>query len=354
MGGAISDTGNAAGLMGVAMDPRFKIGMRIVKTALAAGICLQVFYWLNLGSNINGVYAAVAATICMKTSLQQTVRTGIDRTVGTVIGSVVGTLFLLLSRLVPESFFALIATAGVIFVIYLCNIFKLQLSVVISVVVYLVILVVPRDIPPLLYGVARLGETLFGIFVALAVNKFFDFRYIRSKLTGTNDKPEASVYPIRSHTGKDLGRIMQIWLAANIQAHKRIYEDYWHEQYDDAREAIKSAFTLVFESDGIVSGFISLASDNQIFSLCVAQQFRQAGIGTRLLDALKSQYPCLGVLVYEGNECAMRFFLHRGFIVLSETRNDRASCRVFSLGWSDKGKGTCVLPGNEGARTGAG
>lgn len=329
------------------MHPRFKIGMRIIKTALAAGICLQTFYLLNLGSNINGVYAAVAATICMKTSLQQTVKTGIDRTVGTVIGSVIGTLFLFLTRFVPVSFFALIATAGVVVVIYLCNIFKLQFSVTISVVVYLVILVVPRDIPPLFYGVARLAETLFGIFIAFIVNKFFDPRYVRSKLARTTDKQEIPDTFIRSRTEKDMGRIMQIWLKSNIQAHKSIGEDYWHEQYDDARETIKSASTLVYESDGGICGFASIMSENQIFSLCVSEQSQQTGIGTKLLDTLKEQYPCLSVSVYEGNERAMQFFLNRGFTILSETRKERAACRVFTLAWSIKNGDLCPAPREE-------
>lgn len=324
------------------MNPRFKIGMRIIKTAVAAGICLQVFYWLNIGSNINGVYAAVAATICMKTSLQQTLKTGIDRTVGTVIGSAIGILFLFLTRLVPEPYFALITTGGVVCVIYLCNIFKLQFSVTISVVVYLVILVVPREIPPLLYGVARLGETLFGIFIAFVVNKFFDPRYIKSKLKRAADQQEAPIELIRSYTEKDLGRIMQLWLKANIQAHKRISEDFWHEQYDAAREAIKTAATFVWESKGVVSGFISLSADNQILSLCVQEQFRQTGIGTRLLDTLKSQYPCLSVRVYDGNETAVQFFLNHGFIISSETWNENAACRVYTLEWSLKSKGQCT------------
>ncbi len=329
------------------MDPRFKIGMRIIKTALAAGICLETFYLLNLGSNINGVYAAVAATICMKSSLQQTVRTGIDRTVGTVIGSATGILFLFLTRLVPEPYSALITTVGVVCVIYLCNIFKLQFSVTISVVVYLVILVVPREIPPLLYGIARLGETLFGIFVAFVVNKFFDPRYIRARLSKPADKQESFEADIRERTDEEMGRIMQIWLKANIEAHKHIGRDYWHEQYDAAREAIKTATTFVFESKGVVSAFISLSGDNQIFTLCVSPNLQQTGIGTRLLDALKGRYPCLSVSVFQDNECALKFFLNHGFTILSETRNETMPCRVYTLEWSVKSRGRCIDTRNE-------
>ena len=58
------------------MNPRFKIGMRNVKTAVAVGICLLFFQLLHIGSDINGVQAAVAATICMKSSLQNTEKQG--------------------------------------------------------------------------------------------------------------------------------------------------------------------------------------------------------------------------------------------------------------------------------------
>lgn len=323
------------------MNPKYKIGMRIIKTALAVGICLQVFIWLDIGSNINGVYAAVAATICMKSSLQQTLRTGIDRTAGTVIGSVIGTVFLYLSGFVPQAFFTLIAVVGVIVVIYLCNIFRLQLSVTISVVVFLVIMVVPRDVSPLFYGIARLGETLFGIFIALFINKFFDPRYLRSKLSKSAVVREGAAPAIRELADKDMGRVMQIWLNNNIRYNKSIAQDYWHEGYAAAREAILSGYTLVYDSGGGVSGFVSLTNENQIFCLSVAEESQHTGVGTTLLDRLKDRYPCLGVRIYEGNDQALRFFQNRGFAIFGETRSGQAPCRKVTLSWSVKGGVSC-------------
>ena len=194
------------------MEPRYKIGMRNIKTAVAVGICLLTVQLIGLISGvigldkeINGIQAALAATICMKSSLQNTLKTGIDRTIGTIIGSAMGVLFLLLGGLIPDMLFVLLVTAGVVVIIYMCNVLRLQASIPISVVVYLIILIGRREISPLMYGLVRLVETVFGIFVAYVVNRFLDIRWISRRSRETEADAESAA--LRAFTPADTGTV---------------------------------------------------------------------------------------------------------------------------------------------------
>jgi len=103
------------------IDPRFKIGMRNIKTALSVGICILFFQFLGIS---DGIQAAIAAIICLKSSLQNSIQTGVERVIGTVIGAVLGILALLLIENMDFQISTLLAIVGVVLIIYLCNILK--------------------------------------------------------------------------------------------------------------------------------------------------------------------------------------------------------------------------------------
>lgn len=323
------------------MDPRYKIGMRTVKTVVAVGICLLVFQFFVPKSSINGIQAALAATICMKSSLQNTLRTGLDRAAGTVVGSVMGVLFLLLSAVVPAVLISALGIVGVLLIIYMCNVFRLQASVTISIVVFLIILIGESDIPPLFYGLARLGETIFGIFIAYIINRFLDKRYLKNILNPIESASEPTT-SIRAAADSDIGVIMQIWLRANTSAHAFLGELYWHNRYDAARQAIKAAQTIVFENQSQVKGFLSLSSENEIIAVCVLPDARNTGIGIHLIDHAKQMFPCLSVRCFKPNELAVKFLINRGFVPVSETADALTGYPMYTMEWSDKHRMTCT------------
>ena len=322
------------------MKPRYKIGMRTVKTVVAVGICLITFQLLALEGEINGIQAALAAVICMKSSLQYTLRTGIDRTIGTVFGSVIGVLFLLANAYLPDFMFSVTGIFGVLLIIYLCNIFKLRASVPISIVVFLIILIAEHDIPPVYYGLARLGETVFGIFIAYMVNRFLDLGYLRKNRLPASLADNAAMDGIRAATADDIGSVMQVWLRANIAAYPHLDEAHWHRIYDDTRMAFKSAAHIsVYTQDGIVLGFICFTEDAYILALCVLPQAQRKGIGTSLLNHVKQIMPCLSISVYRHNDTAVKFLRGRGFF--PETQKDDE----YGMEWSGKnGSAVCTLP----------
>lgn len=315
------------------MDPRFKIGMRTIKTVVAVGICLLAFQFFTPTSSVNGIQAALAATICMKSSLRNTLRTGLDRAAGTVIGAVMGVLFLLFSRPLSAMLVCAISIFGVLLIIYLCNVLRLQASVTISIVVFLIILIGESDIPPVFYGLARLGETVFGIFVAYMVNRFLNVRWKKRRAGDALPEPTAR---IRSASDSDIGGVMRLWLEANIAAHPFIDALYWHNRYDEIRVCARESQSFVYENRGELLGFISLSSETEIMAVCVAPSAQLSGIGIRLIDHAKQTVPCLSIRCFKQNEQTVKFLINRGFIPVAESHDAQTGCDVYTMEWSAK------------------
>jgi len=333
------------------MNPRYKIGMRNIKTAVAVGICLLTVQLIGLISSvigldkeINGIQAALAATICMKSSLQNTLKTGLDRTIGTVIGSAMGVLFLMLGGIIPDVLFVLLVTAGVVVIIYLCNVLRLQASIPISVVVYLIILIGRRDISPLMYGLVRLVETVFGIFVAYVVNRFLDLRRIARR--GREAAADAESAALRAFTPADTATLMHIWLRAHIASHSFIGDMIWHQSYDSVRSALSTSDTVVYHDDGGVKGFICV-TDDVITALCTLPEAQGRGIGTRLLERAKESHACMSTRVFKKNESAVKFLLNRGFVITKELPASSDAESEYVMEWSLKHKNACAVPSDK-------
>ena len=319
------------------MSLRYRIGMRAVKTVVAVGICLTTFQLLQIGAEINGIQASLSAVICMKSSLQNTLRTGIDRTIGTIIGSSIGVAFLLLSVSMPSYLLSALGIFGALLIIYLCNVLRLQASVPISIVVFLIILVAEHDIPPVYYGFARLAETLFGIFVAYMTNRFLDFRRYKKRTAA----PEGDMaFGLRPAQSGDIGAIMQIWLRASIAAHPFIPEQHWHDSYDDMRLTFKAAAqTTVYVEDGHIRGFVALSSEAVILGIYVAPDAQRTGLGSTLMGHAKEQHACLSMRVIKRNDPAVKFLFNRGFKIAEETDTE------YVMQWTANNKETaCSLP----------
>ena len=239
------------------MDPRFKIGMRNIKTAISVGVCLIFFQLVGIS---DGIIASITAVICMKSTLQNSLATGIQRVIGTFFGALLAVITLILIEDAPYHVSTIVVLIGVVIIIYLCNVFKIQASTIISVVVFLIILVGEKDAPPLVYGIMRLGETIFGIIVAYLINRFIDPRKILKKAT------VESYSKIRKSNGEDIALLMSIWLKTNISSHPSIDELYWHRLYDSVRKNYldNSSQIFLYEEDGKVLGFISILEYSKI------------------------------------------------------------------------------------------
>lgn len=146
-----------------------KPGLRNIKTALSVFLCVLLF---ELIGRPNPLFACSAAIICMKETVFNSYKSGVDRLVGTLIGGVVGLVFLLIKNylsLFPTQ--SVIVGIGIVIVIYLCTLLQKSDTTVISCIVFLAIVISVSEISPYLYAANRMLDTFVGIIVALIVNR---------------------------------------------------------------------------------------------------------------------------------------------------------------------------------------
>lgn len=151
-----------------------KIGLRTIKTALAVFLCLLLF-------PSEPFFACITAVFCIQDTVSNSINMAINRGLGTVLGAITGLLFLIICRFFTyniEIYFIrkflvyLTIAIGIIVVIYLCNLIKKTGAINISCIAFLAVTTVRAFDQPIYYAVNRTIETLFGIFIALLINKF--------------------------------------------------------------------------------------------------------------------------------------------------------------------------------------
>lgn len=150
-----------------------KIGMRNIKTAIAATLCALIYAIIGR----NPTFACMSAVFAMNTNLQSSWKTGGNRLWGTVIGGFTGMLFFYLfnqfamlflgSALLWESLFLF---AGIIVMILFCQFFGVNDSIPAgSVVFYIVMLLTPPD-EYITYPLNRMLDTGIGVLMSILVN----------------------------------------------------------------------------------------------------------------------------------------------------------------------------------------
>lgn len=117
---------------------------------------------------------------------------------------------------------------------------------------------------------------------------------------------------IRKKDSKDIKKIMDIWIASNLDAHNFISKDYFYNDFDFVKDAIENATVYVYEQESKVIGFVGI---NQEFieGIFVDRNYRSKGIGKKLIDYCKKNYNTLSLNVYCKNKKAIEFYKREGF-----------------------------------------
>ncbi|BDF70474.1 hypothetical protein CE91St41_22990 [Oscillospiraceae bacterium] len=155
-------------------------GMRNIKTAVAVVICFLLFlpFWSQTspagegGVEIGPFYACITAVICMQSSVEQSVRQGVSRVIGTLMGGALGLLVLVLYDVTGQHalVMALLLGLGCVAIIWLCNTVRRPAACSLGCIVLCVVMLNHSGADRYLYLLIRVGETLAGIVVAVAVN----------------------------------------------------------------------------------------------------------------------------------------------------------------------------------------
>lgn len=149
-----------------------RIGMRLIKTAVAVFLCFLIDYFREAASPF---YSAIAAILCMQPELEGSFKAGKERLFATVIGGAAGTAFLALERgiapLEPILARYFVVSVLIIVLMYITVLINMSRCASLACVVFLSI-VVPRVGSGNVYVFAlnRVVDTLIGMFVALGIN----------------------------------------------------------------------------------------------------------------------------------------------------------------------------------------
>ena len=161
--------------------PLPRIGMRVVKTAVAVMVSYALFlpFGLTYREELGGVlgqmgplYACIACIICTQSTLGQTFSQGISRLIGVLVGGALGTATLLLGPAL-EHFWLKTLILGAVCVagVWLCLLIKRPTACGMACILPCVILITGvTGVTRYYYAVARMIETVVGLLVALAVN----------------------------------------------------------------------------------------------------------------------------------------------------------------------------------------
>lgn len=139
-----------------------RLGLRVVKTGIAVTACVAISGIFRLEQP----FIAVAATVMsMGKSIDLSVRAGKNKMFGALIGSAAGGA---LAAVSPGN--AGLCGIGIILVLYLCHLFRLDGAGALSALVFADVLFGAPQAAPWGYALPCAGNALLGIAVAVAVN----------------------------------------------------------------------------------------------------------------------------------------------------------------------------------------
>lgn len=141
------------------------VGLRTLKTGIAVALCIIVAQVLKLDSPF---YAAIAAIISMGKTIGSSFQVGKNRVIGTIVGAFIG---MLCAMIKPGD--AIVCGIGIIILITICNILKVQGAISVGGIVLVAIMVNLNGRNPFIYSLNRVYDTLIGILIALLINVLF-------------------------------------------------------------------------------------------------------------------------------------------------------------------------------------
>ncbi|KAA8346345.1 GNAT family N-acetyltransferase, partial [Leuconostoc mesenteroides] len=119
---------------------------------------------------------------------------------------------------------------------------------------------------------------------------------------------------LNSFSDRDLEQLAQIWLNGNLQAHSFIPAQYWKNQFVNIKKMLPEANIFVYRNNETIIGFLG-ELDGYIAGLFVDMNYRNQGVGSRLINYLKQINDKLTLSVYVDNINAVNFYENKDFII---------------------------------------
>lgn len=131
-----------------------------------------------------------------------------------------------------------------------------------------------------------------------------------------------------------IGRVAEIWLEGNLNAHSFLPAQYWRDNFELVKELLGQAEVYVYEDAQKIQGFIGL-NDEYIEGIFVSDEMRSQGIGKLLLDFVKNRKAKLSLNVYQKNTRAIQFYQREGFVIRCEGLDEATGEKDYVMTWEN-------------------
>ena len=137
---------------------------------------------------------------------------------------------------------------------------------------------------------------------------------------------------LNSFSDRDLEQLAQIWLNGNLQAHSFIPAQYWKNQFVNIKKMLPEANIFVYRNNEIIIGFLG-ELDGYIAGLFVDMNYRNQGVGSRLINYLKQIKDKLTLSVYVDNINAVNFYENKDFIIDGVGMDTETDSKEYHMIW---------------------
>lgn len=130
--------------------------------------------------------------------------------------------------------------------------------------------------------------------------------------------------------------ILDLWMRSLTHGNSFIENDFWQKHYDIAKEKyFNEKDNFVYTTDGKITGFICVDSENSVQGVFVDPDYENKGIGTALMDYIKESYNMLHMCVYMKNRRALKFANYHGFLIDGATRDPIDNEIQYTMIWNE-------------------
>lgn len=156
---------------------------------------------------------------------------------------------------------------------------------------------------------------------------------------------------VRPLVDGDIDEAIEAWYRASLVAHPFLSDEFLAAEAERLRhEWLPAGGTLVYETEGRVVGFLSLAG-NEVGGFFVHPDHQGRGFGRALMDEAASTRPFLELDVFEDNAIGRRFYAAYGFEQIGHHVNDEVGLTELRLRRGAGGPPSGVPDGNSSAET---
>jgi putative acetyltransferase len=138
---------------------------------------------------------------------------------------------------------------------------------------------------------------------------------------------------IRKVQRDEIEDVVELWYQTSLKSHSFIDKSHFLKNKDEMiTRYLPNSETYVAVDSNHIFGFVTMIHFH-LSALYVSNSKQGCGIGSKLLNLVKSQHNSLILNVYKKNEKSVKCYTRQGFQVISENLEERTGEVQFLMGW---------------------